>query len=82
VLAGTAQAGLIPYTAIGGVQVVYDPDRDLTWVADASLFKTQYDADNTLVDKIIMDVVSVTDSLVHLSRNTRTPCAQAIRGLA
>jgi hypothetical protein len=38
-LGGTAQAGLIGYTA-NGVNLVYDNDRDLTWVANANLADT------------------------------------------
>ena len=57
-LGGLAQAGLIGYTA-NGVNLVYDNDRDLTWVANANLFKTQWDADNTTVDKIIAAVPTV-----------------------
>jgi len=60
VLALSAQAGLVSYT-VGGVDLVYDDDRDLTWVADANLFKTQYDADNTTVTRIITDIGSITD---------------------
>jgi hypothetical protein len=60
VLACPAQAGLISYTS-GGVDLVYDDDRDLTWVADPNLFKTQYDADNTTVNQIISDIGTVTD---------------------
>lgn len=33
--------------------MVYDTTRNLTWIADANLFKTQYDQDNSLVDRII-----------------------------
>ncbi|HRH81985.1 MAG TPA: DUF1566 domain-containing protein [Thiobacillaceae bacterium] len=64
-LSGAAPAALIPYTS-GGVQLVYDDDRDLTWVANANLFKTQYDADNTVVNQIIAAVPTITDGLgVH-----------------
>ena len=55
-----AQATLINYTS-GGVDLVYDDDRDLTWVADASLFKTQFDADNTIVTQIINAIGSIID---------------------
>jgi hypothetical protein len=61
-LSGAAQAALIPYTS-NGVNLVYDDDRDLTWVADAHLFKTQYDADNTVVSQIIAAVPTITDGL-------------------
>jgi len=58
---GAAQAALANYTA-GGVNLVYDQDRNLTWVADANLFLTQYTADNTTVGKIIAVVPTVPDS--------------------
>jgi len=57
-LSGAAQAALIPYTS-GGVNLVYDDDRDLTWVANANLFKTQYDADNTTVTQIMAAVPTI-----------------------
>ncbi|WP_295437778.1 DUF1566 domain-containing protein [uncultured Thiodictyon sp.] len=58
---GAAQATLVNYTA-GGVNLVYDQDRNLTWAADANLFQTQYTADNTTVSKIIAAVPTVPDS--------------------
>ncbi|ABE49390.1 MULTISPECIES: DUF1566 domain-containing protein [Methylobacillus] len=36
-----------------GVELVYSSVSDVTWTKDANLFKTLYDADNTLIDKII-----------------------------
>jgi hypothetical protein len=62
-----AQAALVPLT-LGGVDVVCDDDytpRDgngpgLIWTADANLFKTQYDADNTVVNQIITAVPTIT----------------------
>lgn len=59
-----AQAGLIPYTS-NGAALVFDDDYGtdgLTWTGDANLFKTQYDADNTVVDQIIAAAPTVTDS--------------------
>lgn len=64
-----AQAGLMPYQS-GGVNLVYDDDYTpvgasqpgLTWVADANLFKTQYDADNTVVGQIIAAVPTITSA--------------------
>ena len=58
VLAVPAQAGLIGYT-VAGVDLVYDDDRDLTWVADANLFKTQSDADSGTAQAIINDIGSI-----------------------
>lgn len=57
-LGGTAQASLAPYT-VNGVNLVYDTDRDLTWVANANLFKTQSDADPITAQQIITAVGSV-----------------------
>jgi hypothetical protein len=57
-LGGLARAGLIRYTA-NGVDLVYDDDRNVTWVADANLFATQYSADNNVVNQIIAAVPSI-----------------------
>lgn len=61
-----AQAGLMRYTsAFDGAALVFDDDYGadgLTWVADANLFKTQYDADNTVVNQIVTAVPTITDS--------------------
>ena len=54
-----AQAALISYQA-NGVDLVYDDVQDLTWLRDANLFKTQYDADNTVVADIIAAVPTIT----------------------
>ena len=54
-----AQAALMTYES-GGVQLVYDDVQDLTWMRDANLFKTQYDADNNVVADIIAAVPSIT----------------------
>jgi hypothetical protein len=56
---GGAQAGLMAYER-NGVQLVYDDVQDLTWMRDANLFKTQYDADNTVVADIIAAVPTIT----------------------
>ncbi|MBK1630657.1 hypothetical protein CKO31_07845 [Thiohalocapsa halophila] len=53
------QAALMPYES-GGVQLVYDDAQDLTWTRDANLFKTQYDADNTVIADIIAAVPTIT----------------------
>jgi len=55
---GAAQAALVNYTS-SGVNLVYDQDRNLTWVADANLFRTQYVADNSVVSKISTAVPTV-----------------------
>jgi hypothetical protein len=62
VLAVPTHAGLISYTA-GGVNLVYDDDRDLTWVADANLFKTQSDDDAGTAQAIIDDIGTIDDGL-------------------
>lgn len=67
--AGGVQAALTPYT-VNGVDLVYDDDftpvgastPGLTWTADANLFQTQYDADNTVVNQIIAAVPSIIHS--------------------
>lgn len=59
---GAAGAGLTSYTS-NGAALVFDNDygpNGLTWTADANLFKTQYDADNTVVDQIIAEVPTIT----------------------
>ncbi len=68
-LASAAQAALAPYTA-KGVDLVYDDDYTpvgaaqpgLTWVADANLFKTQYDDDPSVVSQIIAAVPTISSS--------------------
>jgi len=62
VLTIPAQAGLISYNS-GGVDLVYDDDRDLTWVADANLFKTQSDADGGTAQAIIDDIGTIDNGL-------------------
>ena len=38
---------------VGGADLVYDADRNLTWVADANRLQTQWDADHRTNDRII-----------------------------
>jgi hypothetical protein len=57
-----AHAGLVRYSAVGGIDVVYDQDSDLTWVADANLFKTQAKSNANIVTNIINAIGSVNDS--------------------
>lgn len=59
-LGSVAQAALMSYT-VNGVDLVLD-GQGLTWTADANLFKTQYDADNTVVDQILDAVPTITDA--------------------
>lgn len=68
--AGSAAQAALTAETLGGVDVVCDDDYTpvgasspgLIWTADANLFKTQYDADNTVVDQIIAAVPTITDS--------------------
>jgi hypothetical protein len=55
------EAALIRYAA-NGVDLVYDSSRDLTWVADAKLFRSQYLADSAVTSEIIATVATVTSS--------------------
>jgi hypothetical protein len=48
-----ANAALISYTGAGSVGLVYSGVSDITWTQDANLFKTLYDADNTVIDQIV-----------------------------
>lgn len=56
--AGMVQAALTPYTS-DGAALVYSTDQNLTWTADANLFRTQYLADNTIINLIKAAVPSV-----------------------
>jgi hypothetical protein len=58
---GAAQATLVNYQ-VGGVDLVWESDRNLTWVADANLFQTQYGADPGTVERIIAAVPTVPTS--------------------
>lgn len=55
-----AQAALTSYTN-DGVDLVYSSVSDVTWTKDANLFKTMYDADNTLISKIAAVTPSYND---------------------
>jgi hypothetical protein len=48
----SSNAALTSYTGAGGVGLVYSSVSDVTWTQDANLFKTLYDADNTIISKI------------------------------
>jgi hypothetical protein len=41
-----------------GNGMIYDDDLNLTWLADANLFKTQYDADNSILGTLIGQTVA------------------------
>lgn len=55
-----AEAALTPYTS-AGENLVYSSVSNLTWTQDANLFKTLYDADNTLVNQIASITPSYND---------------------
>lgn len=65
--AGVVQGALQPYTS-AGAKLVYSTDQDLTWTADANLFKTQCAPDENagicpnLISAIIAAGSPVTDS--------------------
>lgn len=54
------QAALTSYNP-NGVELVYSSISDVTWTKDANLFKTLYDADNTLISKIAAVTPSYND---------------------
>jgi hypothetical protein len=55
----TVQAALL---VRAGGSMVYDTGLDITWVADANLFKTQVENDANLINTVINNVGSVADS--------------------
>jgi hypothetical protein len=56
-----ANATLTSYTGAGGVGLVYSSVSDVTWTQDANLFKTLYDADNSLISQIASVTPSYND---------------------
>ncbi|NJA07162.1 hypothetical protein ACQE3E_04510 [Methylomonas sp. MED-D] len=58
-LSASGQAALL--SRAGGT-MVYDTDRNLTWVADANLFQTQAAANPNLVNQIIANVGTINDT--------------------
>ncbi|WGS87055.1 hypothetical protein [Methylomonas sp. UP202] len=58
-LSATSQAALL--SRAGGT-MVYDTDRNITWVADANLFQTQAAANPNLVNQIIANVGTINDT--------------------
>lgn len=59
-------AALTSYTGAGGVGLVYSSVSDITWTQEANLFKTLYDADNTLVSQIAEVTPTYNDSYYGL----------------
>jgi hypothetical protein len=51
-----------PYLGAGNVGLVYSSVSNVTWTQDANLFKTLYDADNTLVSQIAAVTPTYNDS--------------------
>ncbi|WFP48570.1 DUF1566 domain-containing protein [Methylomonas sp. EFPC3] len=58
-LSATGQAALL--SRAGGT-MIYDSDRNITWVADANLFQTQAAANPNLVNEIIANVGTINDT--------------------
>jgi hypothetical protein len=52
--AATAQAALFDR----GNGMIYDQDLNITWLSDANYFKTQYDADNSILATLIGQTVA------------------------
>lgn len=57
-----AQAELTSYNP-NGAELVYSSISNVTWTKDANLLKSMYDADNTLIDKIIAVTPTYDDSV-------------------
>jgi hypothetical protein len=64
VLAFNTHAALTSYTGAGNAGLVYSSVSDVTWTQDANLFKTLYDADNTLISRIA-DITPTYSDPVH-----------------
>jgi Protein of unknown function (DUF1566) len=56
-----AQASLTSYTGTDGAGLVYSSVSNVTWTQDANLFKTLYDADNSLISQIASVTPSYND---------------------
>lgn len=52
VITFNAHPALTSYTGAGNVGLVYSSVSDITWTQDAKLFKTMYDADNSVISRI------------------------------
>lgn len=62
---GMVQAELIPYTS-DGEALVYSTEQDLTWTADANLFKTQCDAEAVAnCPNLIAAIIAVGSPVTH-----------------
>jgi hypothetical protein len=61
-----ANAALTNYTGAGGAGLVYSSISNITWTQDANLFKTLYDADNTLISQIASVTPTYNDSAFGL----------------
>jgi hypothetical protein len=56
-----ANAVLTSFIGAGNVGLVYSSVSDVTWTQDANLFKTMYDADNSLISQIASVTPSYND---------------------
>ena len=62
---GMVQAELIPYTS-DGEALVFSTEQDLTWTADANLFKTQCDAEAVAnCPNLIAAIIAVGSPVTH-----------------
>ncbi|WP_170265812.1 DUF1566 domain-containing protein [Thiohalocapsa marina] len=65
---GVAQAALQPYTS-EGANLVYSTGQDLTWTADANLFKTQCDAEGgtapNICPELIVEIIAAGSPVTH-----------------
>jgi len=56
-----------------GNGMIYDSDLNITWLADANYFKTQADADPTLINEIIAAVPTIYSTPNVLPESVLTP---------
>lgn len=61
VLTFNTHAALTNYTGADNVGLVYSSVSNITWAQDANLFKTLYDADNSLITQIVNVTPSYND---------------------
>ena len=66
--AGMVQAALTPYTS-DGAALVYSTDQNLTWTADANLFKTMCDAEGgslpNICPELILEIIAEGSPVTH-----------------
>ena len=70
---GVVQAALQPYTS-QGVNLVYSTGQDLTWTADANLFKTRCDAEGgtapNICPELIKEIIAAGSPVTHMGTPT------------